>query len=804
MSPEPGSKLGHYEIRSKLGEGGMGEVYLAKETQLDREVAIKFLPLNLIEDEHARKRLLREARAAAKLDHPNICSIYEVGEAEGRSFICMQYVDGETLDARIRREPLNVLESLSIATQVADALAEAHAHRIIHRDIKPLNIMITPRGQAKVMDFGLARYSSEEVATEAETQTLLTAPGTVIGTVPYMSPEQVRGDQVDTRTDIFSFGTMLYEMLSGRQPFAAQSAAETASAILTREPPPLARFAPEVPEELQRIVLKCLEKNRDQRFQSARELVIDLENIKRRSESSQGTFETPEAAKVFIEPPSPYKWKSHLRLWLVLAAAGLVVLIGAGAAYLLLFRPAHIASAAPIQSLAVLPLENLSGDSAQDYFADGMTEALTTELAKIGALRVISRTSAMQYKGAHKALPEIGRELNVDGIIEGSVVRSGNRVKVTVQLIRAVTDQHIWAEDYIQDLSDILVLQKNVARDIAREVRIQLTAPDTARLSIQAKVNPEAHDLYLRGWFYRNQGTRESLERAREYFQQALDKDPRYAPAYAGLADYYSVLPFYTDARPDDVFPKAKQAVANALELDTSLAEAHGIRAYILTYYDWDWVAADREFQIALALNPNDAGLRHRYSRYLSSVGRIDDALREIERARLLDPNSLLIKDNVGVIYYFARQYDQTIVILQSIPHDHPESSTAHWGIGLAYEQKGQYDLALPELEKAATSKSTNALASLGHLYGLMDRKRDAEQILAELKARGSQENVSGYQFALVEVGLGDHEAAIAALQQAYQERSTLLSYLKMDPRFDPLRANLQFQELLRHIGIPQ
>jgi TolB-like protein/tetratricopeptide (TPR) repeat protein/predicted Ser/Thr protein kinase len=800
-----GTKLGRYEIRSQLGAGGMGEVYLAQDTKLDRKVAIKFLTESLVADEQARKRLEREARSAAKLDNPNICSIYEVGEEDGRSFIVMQYIEGETLDVRIKRKPLDLLETLSIAIQVADALAEAHAHAIIHRDIKPSNVIITHRGQAKVMDFGLARSIGEAVENEAET--ILTAPGMILGTLPYMSPEQVRGEQTDARTDVFSFGTMLYEFASGRQPFASESAAATASAILTHEPPPLARFAPEVPDELQRIVRKCLEKDREQRYQSARDLAIDLENIRRQHESAGVQLLSADRSPAVSGGPGVFaaaKRAMPLLSRRVVVTAALVALVGAGLVYLMLFHRAPVASALPIKSLAVLPLENLSGDPAQEYFADGMTEALTTELAKIGALRVISRTSAMQYKGVRKSLPAIGRELNVEGVVEGSVQRSGGRVKITVQLISAGMDQHLWAGSYDRDLTDILVLQSDVARDIAKEVRIQVTAPETARLSSSAKVNPEAHDAYLRGRFYWNKDAREDLERAREYFEQALDKDPRYAPAYAGLADYYSVLPFYTNARPDDVFPKAKQAVAKALELDSSLAEAHGTQAYILTYYDRDWAAAQREFQEALALNPNDATLHHRYSRYLSSLGRVEEALGEIERARLLDPNDLVIKANVGVIYYFARQYDRTIEELQKVLRDHPDFSNAHWGLGLAYEQKGNYDLALPEFQKAAERRSPNALASLGHIYGLIGREKEAKEILSELSARAGQENISEYQLAVVHIGLGETAAAMEALQRAYQEHSTVLNYMKMDPRLGPLRGDPRFQDLLRRMNFPQ
>jgi len=803
-----GTKLGRYEIRSQLGVGGMGEVYLADDTLLDRKVAIKVLPESSMADEQARKRLLQEARAAAKLDYPHICSIYEVGEVDGRSFIAMQYVEGETLDSRGKRQPFDWAQTLSIAAQVADALSEAHAQSIIHRDIKPSNIIITSRGQAKVMDFGLAKSIPQAVDSEARTESYLTDPGTVMGTLPYMSPEQVRGEATDGRSDLFSFGTMLYEMVSGRQPFASGSAAATASAILTHEPLPLVRFAPDVPEEFQRILRKCLEKERAQRYQSSRDLAIDLENLRRQYDTAQARSRSDDDSATLKRPEevssttgdTAFPWRAGVAV----AAAAVVALLAAGVVYFKFFRAVPVSSAVAIRSLVVLPLENLSGDAGQEYFADGLTEALTTELSKIGELRVISRTSAMQYKGARKSLPEIARELNVHGVVRGSVIRTNDRVKVTVQLIRAGTDQNMWAESYLHDLTDILILQNRVARDISKEVQVQLTAQDTARFTSTGKVNPEAYDAYLRGRFYWSKGAREDLEKAKEYFELALAKDPRYAPAYAGLADYYSVLPFYGDAHPDEVFPKAKQAVAKALELDNSLAEAHGTQAYILTYYDWDWTAAQREFDQALALSPNDATLRHRYSRYLSSVGRIDEALAELERARLLDPSSLVIKANVGVIYYFARQYDRAIEELQKVLNAHPDFGTAQWGLALAHEQKGNYDQALAQLEKAASRRRANALASLGHLYGLIGRKEKAKEILEDLSARTGKDRVSPYQLALVHVGLGDKEAAMEALQRAYRERATLLSYLKMDPRLDPLRADPQFQDLMAKMNYPK
>jgi TolB-like protein/DNA-binding winged helix-turn-helix (wHTH) protein/Tfp pilus assembly protein PilF len=473
----------------------------------------------------------------------------------------------------------------------------------------------------------------------------------------------------------------------------------------------------------------------------------------------------------------------------------------------------------PIQSLAVLPLTNLSGDPAQEYFSDGMTDALTTELAQIGALRVISRTSAMQYKEAKKPLPQIARELNVDAIVEGSVMRSGGRVRVTAQLIRASPEQHLWAKSYESDLPDILSLQSQVARSVADAIRLKLTQQEESRLRQPRVVNPDAHDAYLRGryhWNRRSLGVRRigiqgehanesDLEKARGYFEEAIHIDPQYAPAYSGLADYYSVLPLYTNSNPNDVFPKAKAAVAKALELDDSLAEAHASLAYIRTYYDWDWADAGREFQRALVLNPNDATVHQLYSRYLSSLGRIDEALEEIRRAHLIDPLSMPIRANVGFIYYFGHQYDSAVDELQNILKENQKFWLAHWGLGLAYEQNGMISNAITEFETAAvlSGRSANAIASLGHAYAIAGRRHEADTVLVELENRGKQTNISSYQGALVFVGLGDKDRAFEELEKALGERSTLLGYLRMDPRLDPLRSDPRFADLLRRINFP-
>ena len=458
--------------------------------------------------------------------------------------------------------------------------------------------------------------------------------------------------------------------------------------------------------------------------------------------------------------------------------------------------------------LAVLPLDNLIGDSDQEYLSDGLTEELTTQLARLHPERlgVIARSSAMSFKGAKKTVRQIAQELGVDYVLEGSVRRDGQLVRVTVQLIQVSDETHVLAESYDRDLRDILSLQSDVARAVADEIRIKLTPEVASRLASIRAVDPEAHDAYLRGLYHWNQGEPEDLEKARQEFERALQIDPHYALTHAALADYYSALPFYTSSAPDEVFPKAKAAVARALELDDKLAEAHAALAYIRTYYDWDWTAAGKEFELALALDPNNATLRHRYSRYLSSLGRTEEALTHMQRARELDPLSLIIKANVGVIHYFGRQYDQALEQLGRIVQEKPEFPVAHWGMGLAYEQKGDMELALAAFEKAAelTGRGTNVLASLGRAYAVTGRSKDARNILEELTSRAKQRYVSSYQIALVHVGLGEKEKAFAALEKAFEERSTLLTYLKMDPRFDPLRTEPRFRALLQRMNFPE
>ncbi len=789
-----GQTLGHYRILEKIGAGGMGEVYRAHDEQLDRDVALKVLPAQSFTDDTARTRLLREARAAAALNHPHICTIHEVGEADGQAYIAMEYVQGQPLSQLIPQGGLPVEQGLRYGAQIADALAHAHERGIVHRDLKSGNVVVTADGRAKVLDFGLAKRLSTHELVEATTQSQasLTQPGSVLGTLPYMAPEQLRGQPADARSDVWALGVVLYEMLSGRRPFQGQTGYELSSAILSQPPGPVPA---RVPVELKAIIERCLAKEPAQRYQRAGEVRAALEAVQ----------------SGVVAPWVALRYQLGRRKWLVLVAAMVLLLAAPVALNVGGVRVRLFGTATPkIESLAVLPLENLSRDPEQEYFADGMTEALITELSKISALKVISRTSAMRYKNSNKPMPQISRELEVDGVIEGSVAREGDQVRITVQLIHGPTDKHLWAESYQRELHGILALQSEVAQAIAREVKIAVTPAEAKRLAHTRPVNPAAYEAYVLGRHHWNQRTMHGYKQAVEAFRKAIEQDPGYAPAYAGLADTYMSWAEQGGLPQKEARSLAEGALRKALELDESLAEAHAIQGQWKLRYEWNWAGAEQAFKRAIELNPGEALAHARYGRFLGYLGRFEEGVRELQRAKELDPLSAPINAFLAQVYIQAKRYNEAAEQLQRASEINPNHALVRHNLGELHLAQGRFAEAIPELERSvelsgqlSAVPSSHYLAILGCAYARANRREDAVKILSELQRRSKQGLASSFDIASLHTALGERERALAQLEQGYEQRDIWLVELKAWPWFDSLRDNPRFQDLLRRMNFP-
>jgi len=783
--------LGHYRIVEQIGQGGMGVVYRAQDERLNRDVALKVLPASTLPDEAARKRFRTEALALSQLNHPNIATVHDFDTQDGVDFLVMEYVSGTTLAQRLAGGSLPEKEVAGLGVQIVAAMEEAHDRGIVHRDLKPSNIIVTPKGQAKVLDFGLAKLMRP--ANGGTLTTSLTQTEGIAGTLPYMAPEQLRGENADARTDLYAAGTVLYEMATGQRPFREELAARLTDAILHQVPVSPRALNARISAEMERIILKCLEKEPENRYQSAKEVGVDLRRL--------GSVASASAARA-VAPVQGLRWSRAALASgaaAVMLLAALVVLNVGGWRERLLGRAAH----AQIESLAVLPLTNFSRDPEQEYFADGMTEALITELAQISALRVISRTSVMRYKGTVKPLPEIARELHVDAVVEGSVARSGDHVRISAQLIEAATDRHLWAKSYERDLSDVLQMEGELARAVAREIQVKLTPQEQTRLTSARTVNPEAHDAYLKGRYYMNKTTEENVNKGIKYFQHAISIDRGYASAYAGLADAYYLL---SNLRlpPQEAMPKARAAATKALELDQTLADAHTSLAVVKAFYDWQWPEAENEFRRALKLNPSYAPAHLWYGTLLSDLGRHDEALAEIQRALEIDPLSVNTSERLGETYYWRRQYDLAIEQYRKTLEMDPSFFPAHWGLGWAYEQKGMLKEAIAEdKETVRLGGGLGASALLGHAYAVAGKKSEAQQILRQLKSQSGKSFVSAYDLATIYVGLGEKERALTLLKDGYEQRAEGLVWLKVDPVFDSLRSDPRFQDLLRRVGLP-
>jgi eukaryotic-like serine/threonine-protein kinase len=788
-----GQRLGHYRILEKVGAGGMGVVYRARDEQLERDVALKLLPPGTLSDESARRNFRKEALVLARLNHPNIETVHEFGSQDGTDFLVLEYVPGQTLAQMLVGGPLPEKEVIAVGMQIVAALEEAHERGIIHRDLKPANVALTSRGHAKVLDFGLAKLlrPREEVTTQH-----LSESGGVPGTLPYLSPEQLRGDPVDARSDIHAIGAVLYEMVTGQRAFNGESFSQVSEAIVHRPPVPPRTLNPGISVELDRIICKCLDKEPDHRYQSAKELLADL----RRLTASSAQNAVPESSRSTVRRRKKVFGSAVLGLSIVLVAA--IILIGLNIHGL---RDYLFGRKLPpqIHSIAVLPLVNVSGDPEEEYFADGVTDELITELAQVGELRVISRTSVMTYKGAKKPLPQIARELGVDAVVDGSVQRSGDKVRINAELIQASTDRLLWAKSYERDLSDILTLQSAIAKAIVDEVQVKVTPQEQVRLVRSQQVNPEAHEAYLAGRFYWNKRTAEGVNKSITYFDQAVAKDPSYALAYAGLADSYHSLPELTTMPIAEAFPQARTAAMKALELDDSLAEPHSALASVIEDYDWDWTGAEQEYKRAIELNPGLSGVRSSYSNLLLELGRLPEALSQAKKAQELDPLSALTNDNLCGVLYYSGDYDQSIIQCRKTLEIDPVSHQAHRHLGQAYTQKKQYEEAISEFKKAIelSHESTEAIAELGYVFGVSGSKHEAQQILQQL-AQPVDGHISHYRLAIVYMGLGDNEKALDSLESAVKERSPGVVHLKVSPVFVEIRSTRRFQTLLADMGL--
>ncbi len=776
----------------------MGEVYRARDARLGREVAVKVLTERLVGDREHRARFEREARAVAAVSHPNILAIHDFGEEAGLFYAVTELLEGETLRQRIVRERLAWRRAVEVATAVAEGLAAAHSRGIVHRDIKPENIFLTSDGLVKILDFGLARppVVGSEHQTSTPTESMQTAAGTVLGTLGYMSPEQVSGEPADARSDIFSLGCVVYEMLTGNRAFSGASPGQTMAAILRDSPPEIAASGAHLPEGLARIVSRCLEKSPSERFQSARDLAFGLKEL------AGGSAAAPAAVSASAQAQPPPQGRSR-RAWVI----GLVVAVAALVAGLVFFRDRPPPASHKIESVAVLPLENLTGDASQEYFADGMTEELIGALSKISALRVPSRTSIMRYRETTKSLPEIAKELGVDAIVEGSVSRSGSQVKITAQLIEAAQDKHLWADSFQRDVKDVLALQGEVARAIAQEVRAKLTPEEATHLSASRPVDPEAYEAYLQGRYYWYRRTPADAIKSRDFFQKAVDADPNFAAGWAGLGSAYHLLSStpYSMMAPRDGYPKVLEACRKAISLDPNNAEAQAMRGFVHFYFDRDATAAESDFRRSRELDPEYAQGPQLYSFMLLSLGRFEEAIREARTGRDADPLSLVQNANVAFAFHFAGRYDEAIEWCQRTLAMDADFLRARYILGMAYEQKKMYSEAIAELEAARriSDEGPHYVASLGHAYAAAGRTADARRCLEDLNGMAQRRFVGSEQIGLVHVGLGEREAALPLLERGEEERNNWVMNLAIDRRFDPLRSDPRFQRLMRRLNLP-
>jgi eukaryotic-like serine/threonine-protein kinase len=830
--------ISHYRILSHIGAGGMGEVYLAEDISLRRRVALKILPEQFNSDEDRLRRFEQEARSASALNHPNIITIHEVGAESGTRFIATEFIEGETVRQKLKQSGIGIREALDVAIQVARALAAAHRAGIIHRDIKPENVMIRPDGIVKVLDFGVVKLTERFAERLSGPQTadsengdvttfgmITTEANIVMGSPNYMSPEQARGLAVDARTDIFSFGALIYEMLTGKIPFKGATVSDVVVGILERQPPKISESVPDVPPKIEAIVERAMAKNLEARYQSVDDLINDLKHARRSLEREAGIDDSlrpvhaGESAKTneqqrdtageaaqegdhvsTVNAVSSAEFivneiKSHKRALLIALAS--TVLVVALFVYFTIFARAH-----PIDSIAVLPFTNVSSDPNTEYLSEGLTESLINNLSQSHSLKVMSRNAVFRYSGQAADAKKVGHELGVHGVLTGRIVQRGDTISISVELIDARDDTQIWGEQYNRRMSDLSIVQEEIAREVSDKLQLRLGGEGKGILEKRHTKDAEAYQSYLKGRFYSNKRTEEGLKKALPFFNQAIERDPSYALAYAGLADCYALLYEYSVTQSKDLYPKAKAAATRALELDESLAEAHTSLAAAYEY-EWHWNEAAKQYERAIELNPNYETAHHWYSAFLISRKQFDEAIREAQRALDLDPLSLIINTALGRALHSARRYDEAIDQLRRTLDMDPNFAEAHFHLGLAYEGKGAYDDAIQEMTKAAELFGDKSMmAWVGRVYALSGRRAAALKVSEDLLELSKQQQISPYAMASLYATLGEKDRAFEWLEKVYQERNYYVVFLNVDPALNDLRDDPRFTDLLRRIGL--
>jgi len=810
-----GETVTHYRLLEKIGEGGMGVVYRAEDTRLGRQVAVKFLSDALLRDPIALERFQREARAASSLNHPNICALYDIGEHDGHPFLVMEMLEGQTLRRRIDGAPLSMETLLELAIPIVDALDAAHGLGIVHRDIKTANIFVTDRGQVKIVDFGLAKLGEAQPGALIDTgDTRLaqqaTELGQTLGTLSYMSPEQARGDDIDSRSDLFSTGVVLYEMATGREPFTGTTAVRLLDAILHDSPETPSALNPRVPAELDHIIFKSLEKDRDLRYQTMAELRADLKRLKRESDSrmrtaaaASGSGSSAARRRVVATPAAATRGDAAAppatsRRGLLLGVAAVAVLAAAAFGAYKFYTPAP----AGIDAIAVLPFSAANQSDDTEYLTDGISESLINGLAQLPDLRVSARSVVFKYKNKEIDPQEIGRALDVRAIVTGRVSVRGDQLVIHAELMNVATGAQIWGDQYSRPQSDLLAVQNEIATEILGKIRPRLSGDAKEKATRTYTEDSVAYQHYLQGRFHWNKGTTAGYRNAIEYFQRAIQKDPKYALAYAGLADSYLLLgSTYVES-----LPEAKAAAENARQLDPNLAEAHVALGQIKLWLDWQWPAAEREFKEGIQLNPNSALAHNQYAGYLATVGRLSDALEEADKALALDPLSVIVNTDRGWLLLFAERRADAIAQFRKTLDFDANAVSARRGLGVALSLDGKHNDAITELTRALAQSENSpvVMGNLGAAYALARRTADAGRVLQQLQGLSDRQYVPSTSIAMVQFARGDRAGALDRLEKAFDEHDFSLAQLAVEPFFKDLRTEPRFQALVRKVGIPQ